>query len=201
MTEALRTTIPPDGGFRAAGWQFYRGVPSYIWDGESLPVPIEEIADSHLGLLVREVEDLAVAAGLPELQPGQVLSGLLLPNRGEIWVSAPEAREWPPRRRFTIAHEIGHWCLHRDHSNPVYRRSTSVVEEDPPDVHDDPAPVPTAEEEANAFAAAVLMPAPLLLAQYETCGHDFRILCERFASSGAAMGRRLHTVIPRGQGG
>jgi hypothetical protein len=33
-------------------------VPGYVWDGERLPVPIEEIADSHLGLLVRETTNL-----------------------------------------------------------------------------------------------------------------------------------------------
>ncbi len=33
-------------------------VPDYIWNGERLPVPVEEIADTHVGLLVRDVEDL-----------------------------------------------------------------------------------------------------------------------------------------------
>ena len=31
-------------------------VPDWIWDGETLPVPVEDIADSHFGLLVRDVE-------------------------------------------------------------------------------------------------------------------------------------------------
>ena len=83
-------------------------VPSWIWDGESLPVPIEDIADSHFGLLVREVADLHAAPGAPALPRGQSLSGLLLASAGEIWVNAREAREWPPRRRFTIGHELGH---------------------------------------------------------------------------------------------
>ena len=46
-----------------------------------LPVPIEEIADTHVGLLVRDVEDLGTAPGAPELGQGQALSGLLLPAR------------------------------------------------------------------------------------------------------------------------
>ena len=41
------------------------------------------------------------------LPPDAGLSGLLLPAAGEIWVNAAEAREWPPRRRFTIGHELG----------------------------------------------------------------------------------------------
>jgi hypothetical protein len=179
--------------------RFLAGVPGYIWDGESLPVPIEEIADSHLGLLVRDFDDLAAVLTPPELEPGQALSGLLLPDRGEIWVNAGEAREWPPRRRFTIAHEIGHWCLHRELSHPAYCRATTLIGEEreaqPPEEH---PKIPPAEEEANAFAAAALMPAPLLREQYKACDRDFALLCERFASSGAAMGRRLHVVIPRG---
>jgi hypothetical protein len=174
---------------RAEG--FLTGVPSYIWDGASLPVPIEDIADSYLGLLVRDVEDLTSAPGAPHLVEGQALSGLLLPDRGEIWVNAQEARDWPPRRRFTIAHELGHWELHRHGGHGVYCRSSTV------DVDDSPAAVaaPEPEEEANAFAAAVLMPARLIREQYTECGRDFMLLCQTFASSGAAMGRRLHAVI------
>jgi IrrE N-terminal-like domain len=178
-------------GIEELAEQFLAGIPPYIWDGGSLPVPIEDIADSHLGLLVRDIEDLRLAPGAPALAEGEGLSGLLLPERGEIWVNAAEAREWPTRRRFTIAHELGHWRLHRNHEDPVYCRSASI--DGATDVQR-PA-LPPAEEEANAFAAAVLMPAPLLSEQYELCGRDFERLCRRFGSSGAAMGRRLHTVI------
>ena len=100
-------------GIEERAERFLADVPSYIWDGVPLPVPIEDIADSHVGLLVRDVEDLSTAPGAPPLGAGQALSGLLLPARGEIWVNAQEAKEWPPRRRFTIAHELGHWQLHR----------------------------------------------------------------------------------------
>jgi hypothetical protein len=170
---------------------FLAGVPSYIWDGVSLPVPVEDIADSHVGLLVRDVDDLTAAPGAPAMSAGQALSGLLLPDRGEIWVNAQEAQEWPPRRRFTIGHELGHWQLHRHGGRGVYCRA-SVVDEADAEV---PAPRPEPEEEANAFAAALLMPAQLIRDEYATCGQDFALLCERFASSGAAMGRRLHAVL------
>jgi short-chain 2-methylacyl-CoA dehydrogenase len=77
-------------------------VPDWIWNGDRLPVPVEHIADSHFGLHVRDVEDLRRAPGVPaDLPAGQGLSGLLLPSLGEIWVNAAEARDWPPRRRFT----------------------------------------------------------------------------------------------------
>ena len=38
-------------------------VPEWIWDGESLPVPVEDIADSVFRLRVREVEDRSGAPG------------------------------------------------------------------------------------------------------------------------------------------
>jgi IrrE N-terminal-like domain len=171
-------------------------VPSWIWDGERLPVPVEDIADSHFGLLVREADDLSAIPGVPYLPGDHSLSGLLLPEAGLIVVNATEAREWPGRRRFTIGHELGHWCMHRAQHEPVYCRSTSVSEGDgaaqkrPPE-----------EDEANRFAAALLMPAGLMRRHYERYrARDrercFSLLCERFNVSGAAMGRRLHAVIP-----
>lgn len=171
--------------------EFLAGVPGHVWDGRTLPVPIEEIADSHVGLLVRDVEDLRGAPGAPQLEAGQALSGLMLPALGEIWVNAEEARQWPPRRRFTIAHELGHWSLHRDAERAVYCRSTSID----PDDADTSTSLPPVEEQANAFAAALLMPARLMREQYVRCERDFFTLCDKFGASGAAMGRRLHAVI------
>jgi hypothetical protein len=172
--------------------EFLSRVPSYVWDGSTLPVPIEEIADTHVGLLVRDVEDLGTAPGAPALGAGQSLSGLLLPATGEIWVNAEEGRQWPARRRFTIAHELGHWRLHRDaEEHAVFCRSSSIEPEDTKAR----VPIAAAEDEANVFAAAMLMPARLVREQYVRCERDFFRLCDTFLASGAAMGRRLHAVI------
>lgn len=170
-------------------------VPGYVWDGFSLPVPVEHIADSHFGLWIRDEDDLSRAPGAPDVGPGQSLSGLLLPDRAEIWVNASEARDWPPRRRFTIGHELGHWCLHSKPTAGVFCRAAAVeVEADPPSNEGRP-PRSAAESEANAFGAAMLMPARLLRHHYTDTGRDFGRLCEIFGASGAAMGRRLHAVI------
>jgi Zn-dependent peptidase ImmA (M78 family) len=71
------------------------------------------------------------------------------------------------RKRFTIAHEIGHFALehqrpgsvfvdkHGQHTAVIYRNSKSSTGED------------EQEREANAFAAALLMPAPLVRAELE----------------------------------
>jgi IrrE N-terminal-like domain len=170
-------------------------VPGWIWDGRTLPVPVEHIADSCFGLHVRDVDDLSAAPGVPELPRGTGLSGLLLPSIGEIWVNAAEAREWPARRRFTIGHEVGHWCLHRS-GGAVWCRTPAV---DPEPAEPRPA-YPPEESEANEFAAALLMPATLVREHYERLrrsdpGGCFGRLCELFGASGAAMGRRLRRVV------
>jgi IrrE N-terminal-like domain len=173
-------------------------VPDWIWNGDTLPVPVEHIADSCFGLYVREVDDLSAAPGVPSLRSGQTLSGLLLPGAGEIWVNAAEARDWPARRRFTIGHELGHWCLHRT-GGAVWCRSSTV---DPAD-DGDRAPrraYPPEESEANEFAAALLMPARLVECHYERLRRRdpegcFAQLCRIFGASGAAMSRRLRGVV------
>src|SRR5215210_5649810 len=73
-----------------------------------LPVPVEAIAEDLLGLQVGEREDLAV-------------SGMLLPSQRLIWLNANEVTA---RRRFTLAHELGHWvcqCLEGT-TAPLYCR-------------------------------------------------------------------------------
>ena len=95
-------------------------------------------------------------------------------------------------RRFTIAHELGHWRLHRDaDERAVFCRNGSIQ----PDPGQEREPLPPAEDEANVVVAAALMPARLVHEQYLRCERDFSRLCEKFGASGAAMGRRLHAVI------
>jgi len=189
--------VEPSTAERRAGEQLAK-VPDWIWNGETLPVPVEDIADTCFGLHVRDVDDLASAPGVPNLPADQSLSGLLLPARGEIWVNAAESQEWPARRRFTIGHELGHWCMHRT-DGAVWCRSAMV---DPQNGPDQPArrAYPPEESEANEFAAAMLMPAHLIERHYARMRKleptsVFPEMCRLFGASGAAMSRRLRRVI------
>jgi hypothetical protein len=168
--------------------QVLAAAPTYIWDGERLPVPIDDIVDSVYGLLVRDVEDMSAAPGAPPLAEGQALSGLLLPARGEIWVNADEARLWPPRRRFTIAHELGHWVMHRTGQQGLFCRRTSVDEKVAPPARD-------LEEEASAFAATLLMPAWLFVREHARCAGDLDELGRVFGTSAAATERRVSALF------
>lgn len=172
-------------------------VPGWLWDSRVPPVPVEALADSHYGLLVRESPDLAAVAGL---EPGTGLSGLLLAARKEIWVNADEAVRAPGRRRFTIGHELGHWCLHRTPGGAVYCRHGEVSEEA---ATESPAPAaggprvvpgpahPPQELEANQFAAALLMPRALVVATHARLGGGEAALARAFGVSEIAMQRRL----------
>jgi Zn-dependent peptidase ImmA (M78 family) len=146
------------------------------------PIPVERIAE-FLGaeLSYRPLE-------------GDV-SGLLYRDgdRAVIGVNALVART---RQRFTIAHEIGHFLLHKGHEVIVDKlvhvnlRSNATV----------PIASPEEEREANWFAAELLMPASLVrrLAR-EQVGRQVLVsapdlvstLASRFAVSPQAMEYRL----------
>lgn len=166
-------------------------VPEFIWDGESLPVPVDNIVDSVLGLRVRNVEDMSKAPGCEDLLPGDV-SGLLLTGLGEIWVDANEAGQWDTRRRFTVGHEVGHYLIHNDGRPQIFCRKADIVEDEEP--RDTPTPKPVAELQADAFAAALLMPAHLIREQAETCDRNLDIMKERFNCSHKAMKYRLFMI-------
>jgi len=172
-------------------------VPAWVWDGESLPVPVDDIVDSCFGLQVLEVDDMARAPGCPPLDEGQTLSGLLLVEDKQIWCNASEAQQWPTRKRFTIAHELGHWVLHKPGQQSLFCRRAVVVADESAREREraQRPPLPVTEEEANVFAAALCMPAGLVEHHYRNTTREFGELCEMFGSSGAAMSRRLRAVI------
>lgn len=96
------------------------------------------------------------------------------------------ARHSATRQRFTLAHEIAHYVLHRDLigdgivDNAMYR-STRLSSE--------------FETQANRFAADILMPAALLRRVYRKEGvRDLVTLMERFGVSEQAMRIRLNSL-------
>lgn len=99
------------------------------WAGLSVPVdPLEAAKALHLDV---------------ELLPIRSADGLLKRDRDGDWYIIASSLLSHERQRFTLAHEIGHWCLHRRdreafaHSGPGRGRY---------------------EREANQFAAELLMP-------------------------------------------
>lgn len=146
---------------------------------DSGPVPVDDIAESLLGLLVR----------VETLEPG--VSGMLLVRERRIMVSAEECDRWPARRPFTVAHEIGHWELHAaDLDAPFICRRADIAEADDPEA----ATTRRREREANAFAAELLMPEQRVRVQADADGGDERALAAHFGVSGLAMAWRLFNL-------
>lgn len=105
-----------------------------------LPVPVEAIAGDLLGLYIEESEIHC--------------SGLLLQEERRVVLNVGEPE---PRRRFTLAHEVGHWvCQLEGHRAPVYCRSEDVGVGEGKHL----------EREANVFAAELLMPEPPVRATF-----------------------------------
>jgi len=108
------------------------------------PVPVDQVA-RHLGLHVRHVPF-----------EGEISGSII--RRGEDVLVGVNSVHHENRQRFTLAHEIGHFLLHKgdrvilDRSFRVNLRDTNENNiEDPEEV------------EANLFAAELLMPEKFLV--------------------------------------
>jgi Zn-dependent peptidase ImmA (M78 family) len=145
------------------------------------PIPIEDIAIAH-GALVARNHFLGYESGFALRESGR-------------WIIGVNTATSPRRQRFTIAHELGHLLLHEgrplitDYSVRINSRDeTSSMGTDKEEV------------EANAFAAAILMPRNLVWAELkrevetgDASSRDELIarLARIFYVSTEAMGYRL----------
>ncbi|MGN6276910.1 MAG: ImmA/IrrE family metallo-endopeptidase [Solirubrobacterales bacterium] len=160
---------------------------------EAPPVPVERVAISLLGLFLDEADDLRSLPGAPTDQ-GR-LSGMLDAEEMIIWVDRGEARRSPGRRRFTIAHEIGHLLLHVPVFHEVFYDPTSDVQEVEEESPDAELPeLRRREREANVFARELLMPESLLKEQARATGFNMPALADRFEVSVPAMRLRLRLL-------
>lgn len=126
----------------------------------SPPVPVDELAELHL-LLTLEYLDMAT------LFPQAEVHGAIWFQEGRIGIANHLDPETYPtklgRYHFTLAHEIGHWRLHRQHytSNNQERHLFEDGRERP-DVVCRSGDTQTVEWQANAFAAHLLMPRKMI---------------------------------------
>ena len=84
----------------------------------------------------------------------ETVSGLVDFPNARLYVNGRDEFE---RQSFTIAHELGHWLLHRDHYEADPKRYKFLPRFSIPE-RDDPL-----EQEANRFAASLLIPRQLLV--------------------------------------
>ena len=98
-----------------------------------IPIPVEQVAELYFALAIER----------KELKEG--ISGQLFIGDKKIVLNQREALT---RQRFTMAHELGHFCLHAGYASMPPCPGGAVAR---------------METEANRFAAALLLPANLVL--------------------------------------
>jgi Zn-dependent peptidase ImmA (M78 family) len=105
---------------------------------------------------------------------------MLLPAEREVWLNAGEPA---PRRRFTLAHEVGHWVCQvlEGRGAPIMCRAEVVG------VGEGKA----LEREANVFAAELLMPEELVREGFDGTVNEAAV---QFSVSEEAMGWRLYNL-------
>lgn len=88
------------------------------------------------------------------------------------------------RQAFTVAHELGHYFLHKDKKTEVFHRSQWL----------DPSLIKTDQErEADWFAASLLMPKSLISLYFKQVG-DIGMVANGFAVSSQAAFYRLKNL-------
>jgi hypothetical protein len=160
---------------------------------EAPPVPVERVASALLGLFVDEADDIRTLPGAPADQ-GR-LSGMLDAEEMIVWVDRVEAQRSPGRRRFTIAHEVGHFVLHV----PVVHKLFPDRPVDIKEIEEGSSAAGLSahrrrEREANVFASELLMPELLLAEQAHATGFNLPALAKRFEVSVPALRLRLRLL-------
>jgi Zn-dependent peptidase ImmA (M78 family) len=143
-----------------------------------VPVPVEELA-------------LSLGAEIRRKAFDDDTSGMLIREENRV-IIAVNSTHVEQRQRFTIAHEIGHWVLHR--GRPLVVDATVKVNLR---AKNSGFASQREETEANQFAAALLMPVDSVQAIYEKLSNGKALsdlvstLSNRFRVSSVAMQYRL----------
>ncbi|MBK9126309.1 MAG: ImmA/IrrE family metallo-endopeptidase [Phycisphaerales bacterium] len=115
------------------------------------PVPIDEILELHLGLQL-EFGDLSARLGRPGVLGALLTSERCIAIDGQLDPNTHPRQEG--RYRFTLAHEVGHWVLHRDHQGATL---VELATEDMSQAGRS-RERQRIEVQANLFASCLLMP-------------------------------------------
>jgi len=137
------------------------------------PVPIEDLVELHLQL-VFEFKDLHQELGFPDIH------GAIWVNERRIAIDTQlDPHLFPAKRgryHFTLAHETGHWRLHRKYFIKRAERHLFDGAAPPPDFIGRSGNKNRVEVQANQFAACLLMPRQLIRQEWERLHGDLTSL-------------------------
>lgn len=151
-------------------------------DTNSLPVNLWKIAE-HFNLNIHSYSKSSVI----QLFREDVLQGdgfiVCIGNQKQIFIN--DKIDHRPRRRFTVAHELGHGILNHDISNVHYRNNENDSQTD------------MQELEANVFARDILMPATVLAALDIHTPEEIMKLCDVSRRSAEIRAERMEELYRR----
>ena len=130
------------------------------------PIPVDEIVEIHLELTF-ELRDM------PRLLGHEDIHGAIWINQRLVGVDQSLDPSVHPNRlgrfRFTLAHEVGHWCLHRQHylQDPNQKSLLPETVTKPAYICRSTEGTKRVEWQANYFAACLLMPRKMVNAAWE----------------------------------
>jgi len=122
-------------------------------------------------------------------------------RRDDGWMIVVNKNHSENRKRFTVAHEIGHFVLHYRQLGNGTNDTKAYRADEQEDAYENWIDVEH-EREANGFAAGILMPAPLVRRQYRAM-QGLNDIPERmaplFGVSEAAMRYRIKNLQRDGE--
>ena len=116
------------------------------------PIPVDRIAEKHLGYHIEITDDDIYKD--TEILGGIVFEDKVIQVNGSI-------ENHDGRYSFTIAHELGHHCLHKE----LFQK-LSINPDEHTNMCRETGEKPLAEQQADAFAAYLLMPSKLVKKAY-----------------------------------
>jgi Zn-dependent peptidase ImmA (M78 family) len=147
--------------------------------GDKLPVPIEEIVEFDLGLDI---------VPFPGLQRDFDIDGFISGDLTCIYVDDFIFLNRPTRYRFTLAHEIGHFVLHKDLIENIHPKSVADWKDFILQVNEEE--YDWLEWQAYTFAGLVLVPRKSL---FEHFSHQIKALEDKIEFVKSKNFPKIHT--------
>ena len=115
----------------------------FSWDPQC-PIPVERIAEKHLGYRIEITED-------DIYKDAEILGGIIFADK-VIQING-SIENHDGRYSFTIAHELGHHCLHKE----LFQK-LSMESDEHTKMCRETGEKPLTEQQADTFASYLLMP-------------------------------------------
>lgn len=148
-----------------------------ITDAEKL----RNLAEKHnISLFPLDIESLVIKLGIKIIKEDgeEDFSGCIQQRADGVYYLSVNKYHNPRRQRFTMAHELGHFILHKDKLNEIGRETILMRE---------PKALSNIEREANDFASDLLMPKDVFTQQIKVGMNQIEDLADFFQVSVPAI--------------